>query len=144
VLRSRRAVAALAAVIAALGLVALGRVTAATDGVRARGHDAGYLEGLAAGHAAGVAEGRAYQATLSVPKESRRAARAAFASGYAAGANDAFGDYDGGWYLGRPYVVVLAKGRGAITYRIASRTPMAAGTDYYSCPRPRVVCERRP
>src|SRR5438034_8984271 len=114
----QRVVAGLAAVAVALGLVALGRTTADTDGARDRGYDAGrsagYLSGLRAGHAAGVEEGRAYQATLSLPPRSRRLGGKAFRSGYAAGANDVFGDYDGGWYLGRPYVIVLAAARGAI------------------------------
>jgi hypothetical protein len=90
-----------AAVAIAIGLVALGRVTA--------GGDAGFD----AGRAQGVQEGRALQAPPT--------ARSAFDAGYAAGANDVFGGYDGGWDLGRPYVITLARGRGGVTYRIASR-----------------------
>jgi hypothetical protein len=41
-------------------------------------------------------------------------ARDAFQAGYAAGANDVFGDCDGGWDYDRPYV---------ITYAIRSRRP---------------------
>ena len=47
--------------------------------------------------------------------------RAAFDAGYAAGANDVFGGFDGGWSLAEPYVVTLARGSGAVTYRIDSR-----------------------
>jgi hypothetical protein len=64
-------------------------------------------------YSAGVRDGRALQ----VPT----AARSAFDDGYAAGANDAFGGYDGGWDLDRPYVITLKKGQDGITYRIASR-----------------------
>ena len=48
-------------------------------------------------------------------------ARAAFAAGYAAGANDVFAGFDGGWSLSQPYVITLARGSGAVTYRIDSR-----------------------
>ena len=47
--------------------------------------------------------------------------RAAFDAGYAAGANDVFGGFDGGWSLSEPYVITLARGSGAVTYRIDSR-----------------------
>ena len=57
------------------------------------------------------------QATGSSP----RSARAAFDAGYTAGANDVFGGFDGGWSLSEPYVVTLARGTGAVTYRIDSR-----------------------
>ena len=32
-----------------------------------------------------------------------------------------FGGFDGGWSLSEPYVVTLARGSGAVTYRIDSR-----------------------
>jgi hypothetical protein len=70
-----------------------------------------------------VREGRALQASASSP----RGTRAAFEAGYAAGANDVFGGFDGGWSLDTPYVITLRKGSGAITYRIDSRRP-ARGT----------------
>jgi flagellar biosynthesis/type III secretory pathway protein FliH len=88
-------------------------------GVR-EGHAAGVREGHAVGvregHAAGLQEGRALQAT-----GAGAGARAAFAAGYAAGANDVFAGFDGGWALSQPYVITLARGRGAVTYRIDSR-----------------------
>ena len=66
-------------------------------------------------YAAGVRDGRALQ----VPP----AARDAFDDGYQAGANDVFGGYDGGWDLGRPYTITLARGEDGITYRIRTRKP---------------------
>lgn len=84
-----------------VGLFALGRASAGGD------------EGFDAGRAQGVQEGRALQVAP--------ASRSAFAAGYAAGANDVFGGYDGGWDFGRPYTITLAHGGDGITYRIASR-----------------------
>jgi hypothetical protein len=49
--------------------------------------------------------------------------RDAFQAGYAAGANDVFGDCDGGWDYDRPYVITLGKGANGITYAIRSRRP---------------------
>jgi hypothetical protein len=102
-------VAVLAGVALAAGGFAVGRVSADTDA----GHDAGVREG----HAAGLQEGRALQVAGSPASGSR----AAFYAGYAAGANDVFGGFDGGWSLSEPYVITLARGSGAVTYRIDSR-----------------------
>ena len=104
-----RVVAVVAGAALAAGAFALGRGTADTDA----GHEAGVREG----RAAGLQEGRALQATGSSP----HGARAAFDAGYAAGANDVFGGFDGGWSLSSPYVISLRKGSGAIAYRIDSR-----------------------
>jgi hypothetical protein len=110
-------VAALAGVALAAGGFAAGRLSADSGA----GHDAGVREGHAVGvregHAAGLQEGRALQATGAAGA----GARAAFAAGYAAGANDVFAGFDGGWALSQPYVITLARGRGAVTYRIDSR-----------------------
>ena len=113
-------------ILAAAALVGLGRLTApAPDAARARGyHDgtvAGYADGFSAGRAQGLQEGQVVAATADLPAGSR--ARAAFDAGYRAGANAAFSGYDGGWSLGQPYVIVLAKGADGITYRIAARAP---------------------
>jgi hypothetical protein len=62
---------------------------------------------------AGIEEGRALQQPAQ--------ARDAFKAGYAAGANDVFGGYDGGWDYDRPYVITLKKGSEGVTYAIASR-----------------------
>jgi hypothetical protein len=69
--------------------------------------------GFDAGRAQGVEEGRALQQPAG--------AREAFRAGYAAGADDVFGGYDGGWDFGRPYVITLAHGSDGVTYRIESR-----------------------
>jgi hypothetical protein len=128
-------VAVLACVAVGGGLFVLGRGSADDGGARREGRADGLREGramgvregrptgVAEGRAAGVAEGRALQASAAAPHGSR----AAFEAGYAAGANDVFGGFDGGWSLGTPYVITLRKGSGAITYRIDSRRP-APGT----------------
>ena len=61
----------------------------------------------------GVKDGRALQVAPT--------ARDAFKAGYAAGANDVFSGYDGGWDYASPYVITLEKGDDGITYRIKSR-----------------------
>jgi hypothetical protein len=118
----------LACAVAAGGLFALGRGSADLDGARHEGRAAGVREAKAAalreGRAAGLSEGRALQAGAAAPAGSRHAARRAFAAGYTAGANDAFGGFDGGWSLSTPYVITLRRGSGAITYRIDSRRPL--------------------
>jgi hypothetical protein len=120
----RTLVAVVLAVLVALVFFGLGRVTAPSS---AAARSRGYADGFKAGRAEGLREGQAIASTASLPADARAAARAAFDNGYRAGANSAFGGYDGGWELGRPYVIVLAKGTGGITYRIATRTP---------CPQP--------
>jgi hypothetical protein len=113
---------------AAAGLFLLGRVTAGDGG------GAGYASGVRDGMAAGRREGRALQAPTD--------ARGAFDRGYAAGANDVFAGYDGGWSLSTPYVVTLARGGDSITYRIDSRTPLRNGVDYYLCPHSHTICQQ--
>ncbi len=113
-----RIVVLILSVIAGAGLFLAGRATA-PDG----GGD------YAAGHADGLREGRAVQATLGRDASERTA----FDEGYRAGADDVFGGYDGGWGF-TPYAIVLVKGSNGITYRIAGRTEMAAGVDYYCAP----------
>jgi len=92
----------------------LGRVSVDTDSARDEGRAAGETAGLRAGRAEGVREGRALQQ----PAGSRQAFRA----GYVAGANDAFGGFDGGWALGTPYAITLERGSGGVSYRIAKRS----------------------
>lgn len=127
----------------AMGMFLLGRHTRDTDGAHASGYAAGYSSGLRHGEARGLQEGRAFQVTEALPKDARAAARAEFNSGYAAGANDVFSGYDGGWYTSSPYLITLAKGSGAITYDISSRTMVAAGVDYFLCPHTKTLCHRR-
>src|SRR5262245_13722846 len=137
--RQRTLVAVSAAVLAAAGLVGLGRATApAADAARARGyHDgavAGYADGFRAGRAEALQEGRATADAAGLPPGASARVKGAFDDGYRAGANGAFGGYDGGWSLGRPYVIVLAKGPDGIAYRIAARAqcPGASTTTTYA------------
>ena len=136
--------AVLLGILAAAALVGLGRVTAPDPAAaRSRGyHDgtvAGYADGVQAGRAQGLQEGQAIAATAPLPPGPRERAKAAFDAGYRAGANDAFGGWDGGWSPGQPYVIVLAKGSKGITYRIAARTlcppapPTTSGTGLLVC-----------
>ena len=129
--RQRTLAAVVLAVLFATVLLGLGRATAPSpDAARARGyHDgatAGYADGFSAGHAEGLREGQGIAETAGLPPAARAPVGNAYDDGYRAGANSAFGGYDGGWELGRPYVVVLAKGTGGITYRIAARAPCPA------------------
>ena len=54
---------------------------------------------------------------------------------------DAYGDYDGGWALGAPYLITLEPGADKITYRIASRTLLERGVAYYLCPDGKTLCQ---
>jgi len=65
-----------------------------------------------------------------------------YADGYRAGQEDAFSGFDGGWILGDPYIVILARGGRGITYRFARRWPLLRGREYRSCQRD-FVCSRR-
>lgn len=140
----RRVALTLAGVVAAAGFVALGRATAGPgvghDEGYAAGRTAGYADGVQAGEQLGLAEGRALQEGAALTPGSQQPARDAFAAGYAAGATDVFAGYDGGWLLSTPYVVTLARGQGAVPYRIATRTPLAPDTTYRLCPDRASVC----
>ena len=100
-----------------------------------------YIDGLIAGEAQGREEGRALELGRTLPADARQAAEAAFKEGYAAGAVDVFGGYDGGWALGAPYAVTLAPGPDAIAYRIGSRVPMQPGIAYFLCPDGHSLCQ---
>ena len=138
-LTTRRIIAVLIGAALGTGLFLLGRLTSDTDDGRA----GGFYAGLRQGESRGVQEGRALQLTEALPEDARDAARTAFDDGYAAGANDAFGGYDGGWYVSRPYLVTLVKGSGSITYDIGSRTMLHGGIDYYLCPHAQTICQQR-
>lgn len=107
-----------AALVAATGVL-LGRLSCGHG--PSQGYEQGYRAGLDVGQSEGIEQGRALQLGLSVAPSSRSAAQRAFEAGYAAGANDVFGTYDGGWAFGRPYLVVLEPGEHGLTYRIAHR-----------------------
>jgi hypothetical protein len=128
--RQRTLAAVVLAVIAAVALFALGRATAPTPAT-----PGGYADGFLAGRAEGVQEGQALAEAAGSPPASRDRVRAAFDDGYRAGANNAFGGYDGGWSFGRPYVIVLAKGANGVTYRIAARAecPETTTTSLLAC-----------
>jgi hypothetical protein len=149
--RSRRLVLQVGvALVVAVALVAVGRWSADTgsardSGLRAGysdGHYAGYFAGLHDGEAQGLREGRAVQLVSTSPPGMRRVARHAFEAGYAAGTNDVFAGYDGGWALGSPYLVTLEAGIGQADYRIDTRTAVEAGVSYFLCPSRRGVCQR--
>jgi hypothetical protein len=124
-----RVVIVLIAVGIGASLFAAGRATG--DGAaaaRREGDSAGYVRGFQEGRAEGVEEGRALQRAQVLPAGSRASERSSFRAGYAAGADDVFGGYDGGWSLCTPYVITLAAAPGPITYRIATREPLPSGS----------------
>lgn len=105
----------------AAGSAAAGRLSADDD------YWTGYVAGVQDGAAQGRMEGRALQ------ENAEGGVRKAFLDGYAAGADDVFAGYDGGWYLSAPYVVTLKRADSPLTYRIASRTLMVPGVTYHLC-----------
>jgi hypothetical protein len=135
--KSRRAL--MAALVVVLCCPALGAAQAAE--VPSPDASKAYFDGLVAGEAQGREEGRALELGRTLPAGERQAVEAAFREGYAAGALDVFGGYDGGWALGAPYAVTLAPGKGGITYRIGNRVPMQPGIAYFLCPDGHGVCQ---
>ena len=127
-----RLAAGLLALCAALGLYALGRAQGEHDG-RAQGEHDGRIQG--------ERDGRADAAVIRVPAGERASARAAYESGYQAGANAVFTGYDGGWSYATPYIITLARGGLGVTYRIASRTPLHPGVDYRLCADGATLCQ---
>ena len=141
--RARRPMLVVGAVLAAGAAFLTGRLTAPHEGSsRASDADSAYASGVAAGEALGVQEGRALQEGTALPPDAQRPVKDAFDAGYAAGANDVFGGYDGGWLTGVPYVITLVRGNGAVTYRIASRAELRDGVRYALCPGGHAVCEQ--
>jgi hypothetical protein len=133
-------------VVVAAALFGLGRITATGPvPVQAAGYhsgfDAGYAAGLSAGHTQGIREGRALQEGLALPAGTRDSVTAAFNGGYRAGANDAFGGYDGGWSLAEPYLITLESGTGGVTYKIATRVALRSGVNYHRCPQQPIICQ---
>jgi hypothetical protein len=131
------------------GFFALGHVTAGAGDARAhgyqQGHVDGYANGLATGETQGREEGRALQASSIVPADSRQPAQDGFTTGYAAGASDAFGNFDGGWAVSTPYALTVQRASGNSVYAITSRTLLAPGINYYLCPDGHTLChEPRP
>jgi hypothetical protein len=136
---------------AAIGLLVTGCFLPATA-LRADSADPGraaaaagvgsYFDGLRVGAAQGRLEGRALQIGDTVPPGSRHAVEDAFKAGYAAGSNDAFTGFDGGWALATPYVVTLKAGGPGITYRIDSRVPLEPNVNYYLCADGHSLCQQ--
>lgn len=122
-------------------LFLLGRATAPTS--RAPRVSIGtYLDGLRDGAAQGREQGRAFQVGAQLPADDRHIARDAFRAGYAAGANDVFAGYDGGWAFNVPWVITLAPGRAGIDHRILGRTQVEPGVAYFLCPDGRTLCHQ--
>jgi hypothetical protein len=132
-------------VVGAAALVMVGRLTADTTPTHGSAQPVDqsdeYFDGLQVGEAQGRREGRAIQEGAALPAGSRRPVQDAFDAGYAAGTNDAFAGYDGGWAIGLPYVVTIAEGTGDVAYRIKTRDPIEAGVNYYLCPSGHDLCQ---
>lgn len=143
-LHVRRTIVGLVVLLAVVALIGVGRLSAGIGdpGGSSQAVDAAYLRGLRAGIAQGLEDGRALQEGTSVTADRRQDVTQAFHDGYAAGANDVFDGYDGGWQQGHPYVIVLEAGAGPVTYRIGSRLPIPSQTDVYLCPASGAVCQR--
>jgi hypothetical protein len=88
--------------------------------------------------AAGYVAGRDSRA----PRDERQRPTGPYGAAYAAGREDAFSGFDGGWSLGVPYIVTLRPGGPGVTYRFARRWPMAAGVEYRVCGQ--IVCTSHP
>ncbi len=129
----RESVYVAAAIVVACGAFLLGRHTAPT-------HSGTWSDGYAAGYDAGVPVGRALQAGAALPAGTKDVAKQAFQAGYQSGLTDSFGGFDGGWNLGRPYAVVIGKGAGDQTYRIAHRELLEPGISYQLCRHGTAVC----
>jgi hypothetical protein len=142
---SRRWWVLMAALLAVVALVIVGGLAARTPHAAEPGfrvaYDAGYRADVQEGIPQGRDEGRALQEGVSVATASRQPVVDAFRSDYAAGANDAFAGYDGGWVLGEAYVVTLTAPPPPISYRIQTRTPIEPGVNYFACPEGRSLCQ---
>jgi hypothetical protein len=115
------------------GAFLLGRGTAPT-------HSGTWVDGNAVGYDEGVSVGRALQVGSVLPAGTKDVATKAFQEGYRAGLIDSFGSYDGGWSLGRPYVVVIGKGVDDAPYRIDQRDLLRPGVTYQVCKDGTAVC----
>jgi hypothetical protein len=136
---ARIAVVVVAGLAALAAMFVVGRVTAPAPPVS----PSDFTDGFQAGRAAGVQEGRALQEGQALTGAERDAATAAFMSGYRAGLNDAFAGYDGGWSVNTPYVITLVPGNDGATYRIADRTQLQPGVNYFLCPDGVSLCQAR-
>jgi hypothetical protein len=114
----------------AVGAFLLGRASVDTGDAREEGRASGLrvgrIAGLREGRAIGIRDGRAAGIREGRALQQPAPARRAFRAGYVAGANDAFGGFDGGWAFDTPYIVTLERGSGGITYVIGSRSRVPA------------------
>jgi hypothetical protein len=124
----------LALVAAGIGAFLLGRRTAPL-------HDRGWAQGYSVGYDEGVSVGRALQSGDTLPSSTRDLGTQAFQAGYRAAQADSFGGYDGGWSIGRPYMVVIGHGLDGAPYRIADRELLEAGETYRLCPDETKLCQ---
>jgi hypothetical protein len=143
--RSTMTILVAATLAAAAALILVGRWTVGSAPAPKAAHKVDqsddYFDGLQVGEAQGRREGRAIQEGAELPAASRRPVHDAFDAGYAAGLNDAFAGYDGGWAIGLPYVVVIANGTGQVAYRIKTREALEPRMNYFLCPNGRDLCE---
>jgi hypothetical protein len=138
---------------AGAGLVGVlaGRTLADAPGEFERGVRAGEQRGRTAAQRAFKAGDPAYDAAV------RRAHRAGYAEGRRTGRRlgaergrrtgtaAAFAGFDGGWDVGRWYVVAMAPGgRDGTDLRIARRVPVARGRWYGLCAQTVGLCQRTP
>jgi hypothetical protein len=139
--RTKLLLAIAAGVVAAAGLFLIGRVTASNNASPASRQTVGdYFDGLRIGEAQGRQLGRALQEADALPAADRRPVRDAFDAGYAAGQNDVFAGYDGGWTLHVPWVITIERGGAKVDYRIEGRTQLSPGVDYYLCRGGHALC----
>jgi hypothetical protein len=140
----KTAIVTVAVAAVAAGFFLLGHLSTGTSDAHARGyqsgHNDGYFDGLNTGEAQGRQEGRALQAGSTVASDSRQPVQDAFNEGYAAGENDAFGNFDGGWELGLPYLVSVQRAPGAAVYRISNRTLVLPDVSYSLCADEKSIC----
>ena len=138
--RTKLLLAATAGLVVAAGMFFIGRATADTVGPASRQAVGDYFDGLRAGEAEGRRQGRALQEADALPATDRRPVHDAFNAGYSAGQNDVFAGYDGGWTLRVPWVITIERGGAKVDYRIAGRTQVEPGVDYFLCRGGHALC----
>jgi hypothetical protein len=138
--RTKLLLATTAGLVVAAGVFFVGRTTADTSRPASRQNIGDYFDGLRVGEAEGRRQGRALQEADALPATDRRLVHDAFNAGYAAGQNDVFAGYDGGWTLRVPWVVTLERGGAKVDYRIAGRTQLESGVDYFLCRGGHALC----